>query len=158
MSGYNGYSKSNNAILAERGGRYPASRCAAMLRVPVEFVRAVGTGEWHHTSKNFKRTEYYALDAIEQSLETEDGKSLLASIMAGIRAKQIAEPSVRNNMTVCWLEWGGTRSYPKCTEREAHGATVIDRGGKFLEITLATGETFRKGKDTRGFAVKAGAV
>lgn len=67
MSGYFGYSKSNNAILAEEEDRYPISRAASILAKKVKWTTAKarafllqnGTREWHHTSCKYNRTDYY---------------------------------------------------------------------------------------------------
>lgn len=153
MSGYNGFSKSNNACDAEANGRFPASECAKRLNVPIEFVRAQGASEWHHTSKYFNCTDYYDLDAIREHLETDEGRAQLDAIKVELKAKKSAPETVHAPADVKWLEWGGTRNHPKATEMSASGATVTDRGGKFVEVTLASGLTFRKGRDTRGFEV-----
>ena len=153
MSGYNGFSKSNNAVAAEAEGRFPASECAKRLGVPIEFVRAQGTSEWHHTSKHFNCTEFFDLDSIRDHLETDEGRSQLEAIKTELKAKKSTPAIVHAGADVKWLEWSGTRNHPKATEMTASGATVTDRGGKFLEVTLADGKTFRKGRDTRGFEV-----
>jgi hypothetical protein len=60
MTGYDGYSRSNNAIEAESHGRFPASVLARKLGVKTSAVRelAVET-EWHHTSKKYNTTPYF---------------------------------------------------------------------------------------------------
>jgi hypothetical protein len=153
MSGYNWFSKSNNAIAAEANGRFPASECAKRLGVPVEFVRAQGSSEWHHTSKQYNCTEFFDLDSIREHLETDEGLAQLDAIKSKLKAKKTANEAVHAPADVKWLEWGGTRNHPKATKMSASGATVTDRGGKFVEVKLASGQTFRKGRDTRGFEV-----
>ena len=60
MAGYCGYSKSNNAIEAERNNKFPASRLAKLLGVKTKALRAVlAPCEYHHTSKFFNATNYY---------------------------------------------------------------------------------------------------
>lgn len=154
MSGYNGFSKSNNAIDAETNGRFPASECARRLCVPVEFIRAQGTSEWHHTSKHYNCTEYYDLDLIREHLETDEGRAKLDAINSELKAKKSTPEIVHAPADVKWLEWTGSRKHPKCTEMSATGATVTDRGGKFVEVKLAEGKSLRKGRDTRGFEVR----
>ena len=68
MAGYHNYSKSNNAIAAERNGRYPASHVAKMLGVPVAWVRLQGTNEWHHTSARYNVTNYYDLEKLQDQI------------------------------------------------------------------------------------------
>jgi len=52
------------------------------------------------------------------------------------------------------LEVSGSRNHPHCEEKSSTGATVTDKGGKFLEIKLANGHTFKKGRDTNGFEAR----
>ena len=156
MSGYNGFSKSNNACDAEANGRFPASECAKRLGVPVEFVRAQGTSEWHHTSKHYNCTDYYDLDSIREHLDTDEGSAQFDAIKSELQAKKSAPEIVHAPADVKWLEWSGSRNHPKCTEMNATGTTVTDRGGKFVEVKLADGTSFRKGRDTRGFEVRVG--
>ena len=75
MAGYNGWSKSNNAIVAEEGGRYPLSiavkKMAEKTGVTQKKCRAilekVGSFEYHHSSKNYNCVDYYDVDdAIEK--------------------------------------------------------------------------------------------
>ena len=69
MAGYNGYSKSNNAVDAENCGRFPATRLAKLLNVSVDAIRQVlEPSEWHHTSSWYNETNYY------------DGAALLAAL------------------------------------------------------------------------------
>jgi hypothetical protein len=81
MAGYYGYSKSNNAVLAEEEGRFPASIIANKLRqISREFCgitaqdikNTVDACEWHHTSKFYNKVYYYDLEEI---LTDEDMKS-----------------------------------------------------------------------------------
>ncbi len=153
MAGYNGFSKSNNAVSAEANGRFPASKCAKILGVPVEFIRAQGSCEWHHTSKHFNTTPYYDLESIREHLETSEGQQQLSEIKADLASKKTATATIYENADVAWIEWSGTRNHPRATNYTATGATVTDGGGKFVEVRLPNGKTFRKGRDTRGFTV-----
>lgn len=153
MSGYCVFSKSNNAVAAESCGRFPASRAAKMLGVPVEFVRAQGASEWHHTSKHFNCTDYFDVEEIREHLDTPEGQEQLARIKTEIAAKSVAPVKVIENADVTWLEWGGTRNHPRATEMKATGCKIEDAGGKFVTVTFADGKTMRKGRDTRGFEV-----
>jgi hypothetical protein len=110
--------------------------------------------EWHHTSKHFNCTDYFDVEEIADHLETPEGLAQLAEIKAGIAVKKAKPAIVHENAEVAWLEWGGTRAHPRAYEMKVSGATVTDRGGKFVEVRLADGKTFRKGRDTRGFEVR----
>ncbi len=67
MAGYNGYSKSNNAVAAEANGRHPmttakklVSNVTTVSRADAERVlKAIHNREWHHTSKMYNPTDYY---------------------------------------------------------------------------------------------------
>jgi len=60
MAGYNGHSKSNNALDAEGRGCYPASKLAKTLGCKTGAIRALMTsGEWHHTASYYNETDYY---------------------------------------------------------------------------------------------------
>ena len=71
MVGYVGWSKSNNAILAENEGKLPLSRAIRAVakavpcsqRVARENLEAIGSCEWHHTSKHYNITYYYEVEA-----------------------------------------------------------------------------------------------
>lgn len=67
MAGYDGYSKSNNALDAEADGKYPLTHAVRIVaetagcsqRVAREALKTVGPCEWHHTSMHYNRTNYY---------------------------------------------------------------------------------------------------
>jgi hypothetical protein len=67
MAGYSGYSKSNNALVAESEGKMPLTEATKMLaeiahvtqKKAREIFKNVGPCEWHHTSKMYNRTDYY---------------------------------------------------------------------------------------------------
>lgn len=148
MSGYNGFSKSNNAIEAESFGKYPATKAAPMLGVPVGFLKDHGpSNEWHHTSKHFNCTPYYDLEDCQEWLAAPETQAELAEW----KAKRKAQPVTYKNVTVEWLDWGGTRAHPKATKRKVDGCTVLDKHRKMVTVTFPDGSTMRKGKQTNGF-------
>jgi len=67
MAGYNGYSKSNNAIDAEDCGRFPMTQAKTIVAKRAELtikeargiLKKIGTAEYHHTSKFYNTTNYY---------------------------------------------------------------------------------------------------
>lgn len=79
MSGYSGYSKSNNALEAEHNQRYPLSIALKKINGIIskakakKFLEQLHTGEYHHTSKFYNDTKYYDVEQlnwlIEQSLK-----------------------------------------------------------------------------------------
>lgn len=149
MAGYHGYSKSNNAIQAEKEGKFPASVVAKKLKIPTALVKEMlRPCEWHHTSKWYNSTDYYDLDSAQGFLESAEGSVALAEFKS--RAKQARE-QVYENCEVAWLEWVGSRRRPRAKEHAAKKARVVVKGQSAM-VTLATGETFRKRLDTNGFS------
>jgi len=65
MAGYNGYSKSNNAIRAEEEGKFPASTLAKRIKKYFKGIRAEDirqsmiTREYHHCSKRYNIVDYF---------------------------------------------------------------------------------------------------
>jgi len=68
VAGYNGYSKSNNAVVAEFDGRYPITKAVKIVanetgitqREAREILKEhFDSGEFHHTSKYYNCTNYY---------------------------------------------------------------------------------------------------
>ena len=57
MAGYNGFSISNNAVAAYDDGLVPASKVPG---VPAVLIKAhCRPTKWHHSSKNYNRTNFY---------------------------------------------------------------------------------------------------
>ena len=71
MAGYSGYSKSNNAILAEAENKYPLSISIKKLaaatgctqKTAKDIFKRLGATEWHHTSRFYNVTNYYSVNA-----------------------------------------------------------------------------------------------
>jgi hypothetical protein len=71
MAGYDGYSKSLNALHAETEGKFPLSiavKEVALIskctqKIAREALIAIGPTEWHHTSKFYNATNYYSIEA-----------------------------------------------------------------------------------------------
>ena len=140
MSGYaEDFYKSNNAYAAESEGKFPASVLANRLGVKTGAIRALlQPSEWHHTSKHYNITDYYAEDA---ALE----------IIDELRAwrEPVKDVTVFENCSGSYLEWSGTRNHPHAKEIKFEGVRVTKKG-KWFTLELASG-AIRKGEDTRGF-------
>lgn len=158
MSGYFGYSMSNNAVAAYDDGLVPASKItgvpAALVR---EFCRRA---EWHHTSSHFNRTDFYrpsevrAVFGLEVSEDYDAVPSAVAALAAWKAAKKIGKTANNHeNCRVEWLEWSGSRKHPKCTKRTADGCRVEVKGVT-ATITLPDGSLLVKRLETRGFSFK----
>ncbi|MBF0393163.1 MAG: hypothetical protein HQL38_10815 [Alphaproteobacteria bacterium] len=167
MAGYCEFSKSNNALDAEAGGRFPASLLARRLGVKTGAIQAIlEPCEWHHTSKHYNRTRYYdgaALLALAQGETPDDldAEEIAAaqSTLDALRAWRpaAAEPITLSGCTVSWLEWSGSARRPRAEERRASDCTVIWAGGAFVTITCPDGTEMKKKLGARGlFIVRAG--
>ena len=145
MAGYDGFSKSNNALDAEAQGLLPASILAKQMRLPVAVIIEAGASEWHHTSSWFNRTDYYSRADVEEFLATDEGQEALASAR---RPRQVVR---HENCRVAWLEWvGTTRRSRRPVEHRVDGCVVVEKGLS-ATVTLPDGQTFRKLQKTHGF-------
>lgn len=70
MAGYCGYSKSNNAIEAEKEGRFPltiavkelAKKANITQKLARQILKDQGSWEWHHSSKFYNQVDYYDVE------------------------------------------------------------------------------------------------
>ncbi len=139
MSGYNEFSKSNNAVAAENGGRFPASKLARIIGVDTGAIKSLlKPCEWHHTSKLYNPTYYYSQD---------DAGEIIAELKAW-RAPAKVEVEYHSASGV-YLEWGGTRAHPVANEIK-FGPCRVTKKGKWFTLHTASGP-IRKGEATRGF-------
>ncbi len=158
MSGYYGYSMSNNAISAYDAGFVPASKIGH--GIPASLIeKYCRYEEWHHTSKEYNITNFYnpvKVLATFGIIEHEYYPVNLDAVQAlkeYKEEKKKREVKVYENCTVEWLEWGGTRKHPKAIQCHAKNATVTHDGGQFVKIRLTDGTEFRKKIGSNGFTV-----
>lgn len=134
MSGYFGYSMSNNAVAAYRNGEKPISKWTkadiltgvrdcislqdsdeiilALSKVSVAILRKnllVWSG-WHHTSSRYNRTDFYSLD-------TEACKNLTKEdILTWVKKETVCQKSESElqarRVLAEWDEWSGSRRHP----------------------------------------------
>lgn len=156
MAGYNGYSKSNNAIAAEESGKMTATALAKVLGVSSRAIAAcLRPSEWHHTSKNYNRTNYYAADELAALC----GHASLASVLAAsrtvsreavadlkkLRRWDLANPVGDRVITanVSWTEWSGHGRRKSSTNHEHKGVRVTLRGAWAI-VHLPSGDIKKK--------------
>lgn len=145
MSGYHNYSMSNNAVLAYENGEKPLSKWtkAAIIEAleegeaPAEFIEAVKKqpaaavktvllycSSWHHTSKEYNRTNFYSVEDID----SDNADEYLQMIEAqAIEAKQSTKTKAEEQpirVLVSYVVWEGTRRHPKAREVEAEGTII----------------------------------
>ena len=145
--------KSDNALAAERDGRFPASGIATAIGVPAGAVSALAPsdGEWHHASKFANEVPYYELEACREYFASEEGK---AALVAWKETKKAVAVVVHEGQTVTWLEWGGTRKHPKADKCTLAGCIVTVKGNT-ATVKQPDGRTFQKRLTTRGFSFRA---
>lgn len=150
MAGYNGFSKSNNAIEAESCGRYPLVKAAQVIAANYnvtiknakEWLEQRGTHEYHHTSKMYNVVNYYDTNLDDDQIE--DLRSFVAPVSS-------FKPKVFENQIINWLEWGGTRKHPRAVCRTGIG-TVEIISERTARVKLASGHVFDKRLDCKGFS------
>jgi len=156
MAGYFGFSMSNNAVDAYRGGLLPASKLARKLKKYFPGVTAGDIGnvvrpsEWHHTAKFYNCTNFYQLSDFAELAE----RRKLRAEIAERRSAEKNPDMILKNATVEWLQWSGSRNHPKCVGKREENCTVsVPPVGKFVKIIFKSGLEMKKGKATNGFNI-----
>lgn len=158
MSGYNGFSMSNNAVMAYDDGKMPKSKWTkkAILRAvstidpeKAEWLKSVKLAvlkdhvltcsEWHHTSSWYNETDFFEVDE-DFVLELTPEKLIELKQETEHKAKMVNAPR-RYNADFKYLEWSGSRNFRKAKEIELKNVYceekgcfyhVYDKDGKFL--------------------------
>lgn len=140
MAGYNGFSMSNNAVIAYESGEKPLSKwrktdiiCAVqkaikeeeltlncsmdkLKKVPVKALKrmCLSYSSWHHTSNHYNRTDFYSLDIIGIEKITDEE---IEKVIADCKSEKKTEPK-EEKWKCTFLEWGrykkastGNRNY-----------------------------------------------
>lgn len=136
MAGYNGYSMSNNAVLAYDNGEKPYSKWtkADIMEVIAEYMTEefynsakrltvselrslfLRWSSWHHTSSMYNRTDFYI--CYPDAVFLEDIDAVIA------QRKPKADKPKAVKALVRYGEWEGTRKHPKLVEREAYAIII----------------------------------
>ena len=151
MAGYDGFSKSNNAVAAENAGMLTASAVARRIGhgATAAGVKSVlERAAWHHTSKMYNCTDYFDYDSdLEEAAE--DGRDLMTEIIAASKPVE----TVRYRADVEWLEFSpgryGSRKHPYSDKFEVKNVEVEERGDWYI-FHFADGTTKRKRMDSTG--------
>jgi len=157
MAGYSGYSMSNNAVAAYEDGLVPASKIPG---IPAALVKSYCyPSEWHHTSCQFNKTNFYNVDKVLATFGKISHKEFEADqgaieALKSFKAKA-SKTTVHADCRVKWLEWSGSRNHAKCSEREELGATVEIKG-QTATIALTDGSTLVKRLGTKGLEIQPG--
>lgn len=107
MAGYFNYSKSNNAVAAERDGKYPATRFAQIygFKSAKSVRECLKSSEWHHTSKRYNITDYYDFESYLENIERlNEFSSVLKNLKKNSKAKELifdrAKSIIRANLSI----------------------------------------------------------
>jgi hypothetical protein len=153
MAGYDGFSKSNNAVQAELDGKFPKSLAVKIIakkysvsqKRAEKFLSTVPPCEWHHSSKNYNKVDYFQTD-----LE-EDQVAFLRSL--NVPEQKKFEKITLENQEIKWIEWSGSLKKPKATEKTAVGKVEILTETTVLVLIEGTAP-FKKRLSTNGFSFK----
>ena len=169
MSGYDGFSMSNNAVAAYDSGERPLSEwtkadilssirpmiedAAVMdmiekLSLSVLKEKVLYRSSWHHTSSHYNRTDFYYPDEwLLSELTVED-------VAAWAAAPKIEKKeSIRYAGTLSYTEWVGQyRNYKRPVKRTLTG--IIEERGCFYYVYDGDGNLLLKKKiDANGVEV-----
>lgn len=133
MAGYDrAQGKSNNAVAAEGRGLSNATETAKACRdaghkgVNSAFIKenplVPGTGEWHHTSSMYNRTDYFDPEAVIEWLNTDAGAAELAQFKAEAKKARAARATTG---TVTWVEFEGSGRSKYGVEHRWSGEVVL---------------------------------
>lgn len=136
MAGYNGWSMSNNAIVAYKDGEKPLSKwtkadiidtiekqglelkCSIekLKKLPVKVLKKICLtySSWHHTSNYYNKTDFYLLDVDRIENLTDDK---IEELLSDYKANKKVESKPSEEKWKCaFLEWSGSKKHPKTTE------------------------------------------
>lgn len=135
MSGYNGYSMSNNAVLAYHSGQRPKSKwtksdiLAQLTSLGYDTTNAkkltvaemkslfLSWASWHHTSSMYNCTDFYKV-----SVNGVTDEHIAAVIVSRTTADKPKPEAVK--ALVRYGEWEGTRRHPRLVEKEAYAIII----------------------------------
>lgn len=147
-NGYVGYSKSVNAKNAESNGKFPASIIAKKTKTSAKWVaKKFAASEWHHTSKEYNKTNYYDLEEVKDFIAENPN-----SYKEWAEEQKTLKPITRKAKEVEWIEWQGTKARPKAIKRTAQNINVTYNGKDTYTFKVGS-ETITKRKNTNGFYV-----
>ena len=136
MAGYNGFSMSNNAVVAYEDGEKPLSKwtktdifdaineqevelkCSIekLKKLPVKVLKEICLtySSWHHTSNHYNKTNFYSLDVDRIENLTDDK---IEELLSNYKADKKIESKLSEEKWKCaFLEWSGSRKHPVATE------------------------------------------
>lgn len=132
MAGYDGFSKSNNAIYAESEDKFPATVAAKKLGVSAAAIKAIlSPCEWHHTGKMYNRTDYYYIGELLEAKGGNCDDAEICETWQKLKAYKKEAEKETFMADVKFLTWEGTRKHPKAIKHSAENVTVEKNGKKY---------------------------
>jgi hypothetical protein len=140
--------KSNNAVMAEEFGLFPASTLAQGYNIESKAIKELLVPkEWHHTSCAFNRTDYYSEEEVKENIDAL--KERTREIRAE-RAKKLKDVFVFYDCNVEWVEtvreWNRRRGRYTFEDRciTVKAKKVEAKGSTFTIFPKDGGKPFRK--------------
>lgn len=139
MSGYRGYSMSNNAVAAYEEGKKPLSKwskseildslCVSeeekkkLKKYCLDTLRQyfLRYSEWHHTSSHYNCTDFYEVvvpDRIDYKIL--DASEAFYRECIQVQKIKKAEAKKLKKAFCKWVNWEGTRSHPKAVHKKGY--------------------------------------
>lgn len=147
-NGYDGYSMSNNARSAYDDGEKPLSKwtkaaiiseiknhdvstevMAALQKVNAKTLKnelLIYSG-WHHTSEYYNKTDFYAVDVDKID-------ELTVELVNSWNKVENSVNSLRYKGDFNYIEWQGSRKYPKAVPHRLTNVNIEERGA-FYYVT-----------------------
>lgn len=175
MAGYNGYSMSNNAVTAYENGEKPFSKWSKAdileeIKEDIDFEKYnfkkissfilknyfLQKSSWHHTSSYYNCTNFYRINYNRvNSFDINNYNELVDLTNNEKRSNKKDKKTDEHFIAIIkYIEWEGTRKYPKAVEREEFAYCVNNKAYiSSYSYKLLTGKNIviiRKYKDLRG--------
>lgn len=161
MSGYCGYSMSNNAVNAYDNGEKPFSKWTkteiiealsdypiveVLKKIPAKAVKqlCLVKTSWHHTSCKYNKTDFYSIDdwAVSQMSKA------TIDLFVNAHCDAVKSQNKRFKGTLEYLEWVGSKRHPRPIQKRLTG-DIEDRGC-FYYVYVDNVLMLKKKKDSNG--------
>jgi hypothetical protein len=136
MAGYDWMAgMSNNAVVAHESGKMTATQAAKWLSrwfkgCKASHIKACfDSTEWHHTGKFYNQTGFYERDWMLEELSSLEKRRILRREILTTKINANTEPEAFD-AKIEYVEWGGSRNYPRKYEYTYDGKAYIK--GQFI--------------------------
>lgn len=153
------YSKSNNALEAERQGKFPLTHAAKIAATNFGITQSqakwllekIGPCEWHHTSSHYNQTDYYdtntdiIVDQVSSFIEDVNNKEdVIEYITNHYEKPTTTEQGYYADFD--YIIWGGTRKHPTADEQHLKNVYIVEKGSFYYVYTSEGGDLVVKKK------------